>query len=278
MKMEIKAICNQFRNEKNKIKDWVLYNIEEGFNTFILFDDHSTDDSEEIVRDTIEKCDKDIKLYYQYTDNNQEKKYESCLSTDEYQNDSSLHARVSRSFLSGLNIFKSICDDSDFHYCAFVDIDEILVSNRSEKITDIVSNMFLEKKVNHLYVQSYDVNTTGLENDRDIFYKDQTTRRWSDEDRKNFLNGKYKHRGKSIVTNKHTFVCSPINYWSIIHCGGCIGSCFETAVPHSSNKIPLSNELRINHYRVPPNDDSTIFSEYDDFSYKNFKKLTDKGY
>jgi hypothetical protein len=274
--MQIKAICNQFRNEKNKIKDWVLYNIEEGFNTFILFDDYSTDESEEILRNTIENCDRDIKLYYQYTDSNQEKTYDSCLSTDEYQNDSSLHARVSRSFLSGFNIFKSICTDSDLNYCAFVDVDEVIVSNKSEKITDIISNIFLEKKLEHLYVQSYDVNTVGLEDDKDVFYKEQTIYRWSDDDRQNFLNGKYKHRGKSIVTNKHSFMCSPIDYWSIIHCGGSIGSCFETAVPYNSNKIPLPNDLRINHYRVPPNDNSTIFSERDIFAHKKFNELKSK--
>ncbi|MFZ9376788.1 MAG: hypothetical protein ACO25K_06660, partial [Candidatus Fonsibacter ubiquis] len=135
---------------------------------------------------------------------------------------------------------------------------------------------FLEKNVEHLYIQSYDINTNGLIDDKNIFYKNQTVHRWSDKNREYFLNGKYKHRGKSIVTNKHMFVCSPLDYWSIIHCGGCIGSCFETAVPFSSNKIPPSKDLRINHYRVPPNDNSTIFEQYDDFAYQKFQKLDQK--
>lgn len=263
----IKAICTQFRNEKNKIKDWLIYNIEEGFNTFILFDDYSDDNSKTIVFDTIEKTNKPINLIYKLTDKNNEKIYDNCLSTEIYQNDQDLHRRVARSFLSGFEIFKSMSNSSNLNYCAFIDIDEVLISNQKEKITIIVEDNFLKKNVEHLYVQSYDVNTNGIFTDDNIFFKESTKYRWSNLNRETFLDGKYKYRGKSIVTDKHKFECSIWDDWSIIHCGGCIGSNFETAIPINSNKVPLNENLRINHYRIPPNDRCEIFEEYDEHAF-----------
>lgn len=267
----IKAICTQFRNESNKICDWFEYYINEGFNAFILFDDHSDDNIDEKIQYFLKKYD-NIKLYYHITDiKDNVKLYNNSLETNIYQNDSSLHHRISQSFLSGFDIFKSISIPNELNYCCFVDIDEIIISNYNEKITKIIENNFVKRKVEHLYIQSYDVNTIKIENDLDIFRNEQTQYRWSQKNREEFLNGKYSYRGKSIVTNNHNFICSPQNYWSIIHCGGCIGNDFRSAV--SVEKVPPEEELRINHYRIPPNDNSVIFDEFDNFVFNKFKNL-----
>lgn len=275
----IKAICTQFRNESNKISQWILYNIEEGFNTFILFDDNSSDDSEKIVKNTINSCNKNINLVYTSLEKSTTVKlYDSCLSTNEYQFDISLQERISQSFLKGFEIFKSLSNKQELNYCCFVDIDEILISDSEETVTEVIKNNFDKKKVQHLYVQSYDVNTVNLETDDNIFFAESTKYRWSNKNRLEFLNGKYSYRGKSIVTDKHNFLCPRVDFWSIIHCGGCLGRDFETAVPKESNKVPSDNELRIHHYRVPPNDNCKTFDCFDTSAFNRIKKNLNKSY
>lgn len=272
----IKAICTQFRNESNKISTWITYNIKEGFNTFILFDDHSSDDSEKIVKDIIDSY-SDVRLIYLQTDNyNNSQLYENCLSTNEYREDSSLQRRISQSFLRGFETFKSLCNNEELNYCCFVDIDEILTTNSKNIITEVIENNLSKRDVEHLYVQSYDVNTVNLETDKNIFQNENTKYRWSNKNRLEFLNGVYSYRGKSIVTDKHNFICSSEDFWSIIHCGGCIGNNFETAIPLGSNKVPDESELRIHHYRVPPSSNSTIFDEYDDTAFNKFRTIRNK--
>lgn len=270
----IKAICTQFRNESNKISKWIQYNVEEGFNTFILFDDHSSDDSEKNVKDTINSYGGEIKLIYLLTQKiDNIKLYENCLSTDQYQSDISLQRRISQSFLKGFEIFKSLSNNEELNYCCFVDIDEILITDINDTVTKVIENNLSKRGVEHLYVQSYDVNTINLKTDENVFYEESTKYRWSNKNRTEFLNGKYSYRGKSIVTNKHNFLCSSEDFWSIIHCGGCLGRDFQTAIPQESNKVPKDTELRIHHYRVPPNDNSTMFEEYDDNAFVRLQKI-----
>lgn len=273
----IHAICTQYRNEENKLKPWILYHAEQGFNTFILYDDHSSDNSVTILQNISEKY--DINIIVNKTDVI-EKTYSSALQTEEYHQDIPLNKRIARSFLYGFNIFNELnycIKENNKSFCAFIDIDECLSTDTNKSVVETINLLFDLQDTNHLYVPSFDVNTISLKTDFKVFLEKDTQYRWSENERKTFKDGKFSHRGKSIVKFGYDF---PIKYdlhsWSIVHCAGAIGTDFETAIPLNSNKNCNSKDLRIHHYRVPPNDGCTSFSEKDVMVYNEFKKVYSK--
>jgi len=271
----IYSICTQYRNEANKLKPWILYHKEQGFNTFILYDDNSSDESIKICNNIA--VNHNVNIILNQSDSKTETTYSSSLQTEEYQKDVSLNKRIARSFLNGFEIFKNLSLNSNNSFCAFIDVDECLTTDSTNNIVDVINNLFDIQKTNHLYAQSFDVDTSDLTTDIGVFLKEQTTYRWSSFEKETFMEGKFKYRGKSIVTNSYDFPFkTDIHCWSIVHCAGAIGNNFETAIPPNSNKNCNIEDLRIHHYRVPPNDGCRLFSQKDLNVYNNFKKVYDK--
>lgn len=273
----IYSICTQYRNEENKLKPWILYHVEQGFNTFILYDDHSSDDSILTLKDIIQSY--KINVIINQTDV-KEKMYSNSLQTEEYQTDIPLNKRIARSFLNGFDTFNKLntsVEGKNKSFCAFVDVDECLTTDNNKSVVETVDLLFDLQKTNHLYVPSFDVNTSFLNTDFKVFLQKDTQYRWSETERRTFKNGKFSHRGKSIVKFGYDFpIKHDLHSWSIVHCAGAVGTDFETAIPLDSNKNCNSTDLRIHHYRVPPNNGCTSFSQKDPTTYNEFKKVYSK--
>jgi hypothetical protein len=264
------AITTQFRNEQNKITAWLEYHRRQGFNTFILYDDYSDDNSSELIRNWgAEHPDVQILLNFTRGGSNQ-KRYDSCLQTDIYEEDMTLHQRIADSFLSGFEQFSHLCkSQKDTAFCALIDVDELFVTDQPETIVRIVHQEFQRANSTMLYVPSFDVDTRGLSTDKGVFSAQQTCYRWSATQRAAFHHGAYAHRGKSILSPGHIF--DSRTPWTVIHCGGRTGeNSFEEAVPLTSQENTPSSSLRIHHYRVPISRGCSLYDEHDSRAYKWF--------
>ena len=60
------CIITQSKDQGERLKDWVLYHYEEGFDTFLYFDDYSEDNSIEILNNLKEKY--AINIIIRYSD------------------------------------------------------------------------------------------------------------------------------------------------------------------------------------------------------------------
>ena len=274
----IYAICTQYRNEQNKLKPWILYHIEQGFNCFILYDDHSFDNSVNILNDISHLY--NVNIVLNKTDAI-EKTYTSALDTEKYMTDVPLNKRIARSFLNGFATFNLLASQVNTSindsFCSFTDVDECLTTDTKKSVVETIKILFEKQNTNHIYVPSFDINTSNLTSDFNVFVKKDTQNRWSSSDRDSFMNGKYSHRGKSIIKFGYDFpIKTDLHSWSIVHCAGAIGNNFETAIPVDCNKNCNSSDLRIHHYRIPPNDGCKQFSEHDVSLYNKFKKVYEK--
>lgn len=265
-----RAITTQFRNEQNKLADWLSYHKEQGFDTFFLYDDHSDDASPEIIEDWSGR-NRNVHVVRHLTRTfANEKRYENCLQTDVYEQDMSLHRRIAESFLEGFQEFVALAKSTGGEgFCALLDVDELLVTDECASVVEIVGQEFARAGSSMLYVPSFDVDTRGLSSDLNVFASKQTCYRWTAKQREEFESGAYAHRGKSIVCAEHAFE-SRIP-WTVIHCGGRPGqNAFEEAVPIDSIMNTDAVRLRIHHYRIPVSRGCNAYGELDRRAYARF--------
>jgi hypothetical protein len=248
------CIITQAKDQADRLTDWILYHYEQGFDTFLYFDDYSEDNSIEILNSLKEKY--GINIIINYSD-----KVGDTINKD-YMNNAnfyggniSVNYRIIRSYNQGFKIINSINPDA---ICAVIDVDEFLVSNNDEKIVDIIDSVIHENS--HLYIHSFDVNDNFiLEN----WYTTQevTKYRWDFESRKNthFIN-----RGKSVCkANYITEIPQGPNYVHILK--------------DVTNNVSVDNFelLRIHHFRKPILD--TTITMIEDLNLINkMKKIKEK--
>lgn len=248
------VIITQLKNQSKRIKDWILYHHNEGFDGFIIFDDFSEDSTEEEI----------IKVKNEYNINVIVKKTDgiggtydinNCGNSNSYGNDSSLNHRIQRSYTEGNNILKSINPEA---FCAFIDVDEFFVTSSNKKIYEVINDLFLENLRQTLIISfdvrhDYDLNDDFIVNSKNL--------RWSYE----FLDSHpvFFARGKSIIKSKFLDKCT-----------------FVHAIldpippsPHAeySKEIRNYDLLRIHHYRVP-----NLDTNHDAISYVEDTILRDK--
>lgn len=181
------CIITQAKDQSYRLKDWVLYHYEEGFDTFIYFDDYSEDDSVQVLKKLSEKY--KINIIINYSDkigntiNSKQMK-----NSNSYAGNSSVNYRLIRSYNTGLKIARSINTDA---ICSITDVDEFLVSNVG-KVTDVIKDLISDRK--QLYIHSFDVDDRYNLSD---WYTTNTitARRWDYESRKQTI---FRNRGKSI--------------------------------------------------------------------------------
>jgi hypothetical protein len=189
-----KCIVTQSKDQSVRLKDWILYHFDQGFDTFVFFDDFSEDDSVSTLKKL--KNDYGINIIIKYSDGIGNRKSKEDMSNSEtYGGDVSINYRILRSYNVGLNLLKKLNPDS---ICAFIDVDEFLVSNNSEKVSETISRIMSERNIDLVYIHSFDIkNVYPL---KEWYISDESTSlRWDFNSR---LSSDYKNRGKSVCIVK----------------------------------------------------------------------------
>jgi hypothetical protein len=152
-KME-NVIITQLRNQEDRIYEWLKYHSNEGFDSFIIFDDFSEDASLSEIR-RFENDFSWISVKVLKTDGiGGMYSVEQCKNSESYGQDTSLHSRLFRSYDIGNQIVKKV---NPAAICAIIDVDEFLITEGEDRITDILKAIFGEKKCDQLQVVNFDV-------------------------------------------------------------------------------------------------------------------------
>ena len=217
-------IITQFKNEEKRLKEWIEHHYWLGFNQFILYDDNSTDNSIDVIKN-LQKNGINIELY------------------SVYSKSSMLMDRIIESANRGLSIAKNYAKEIPI---LFTEVDEFLVSgknNYNKNIYDLISKKYLKTNNENIYIPSYDVKPSYDLNKDNITL--QETHRWSEIDRKNKQKCSWATRGKSLTTNKR---CPIVYNIHVLH-----DYDMKTGCGLVYNKSLLADEwdLRIHHFRLP---------------------------
>ncbi len=234
------CIITQAKDQGNRLENWVLYHLEQGFDTFIYFDDFSEDDSIGIMESLRDRY--GINIIIKYSDGvGNRMSREAMQNSESYGGDTSINYRIIRSFNSGLNIAKKVNPNS---ICAFIDVDEFLVSNTDDKAADIIAE-HMSKNKDLIYIHSFDVE------DRysiDNWYTSnpETRMRWDYESRSK---SDFRNRGKSAcIANSIEEIFQLPNY---VH---------QLREIKDGEDVSFNDfdKLRIHHFRKPNLPTSTI--------------------
>lgn len=248
------VITNQFRNESSRLEEWILYHSYQGFDSFILFDDWSDDNSVEILNKLRDKY--SLNIIVEKTDG-KGVKYKNSSETNSYNGNIDVAWRIARSATKGLEIARQ----NNPHSIIFIgEVDEFLHTPLDIKIVDLIENLQLKHNEKHLYIQSFDV-CDSFTLDKPILTQACTTNRWGYQWRKKTI---FNDRGKSITT--------PSTTDKVLEQGGHI----HYLTTGDKNIFPQSKRvdwqtLRIHHFRKPSYIQN--FNEYDDSLYKKAIKI-----
>lgn len=241
------CIITQAKDQSNRLKDWVLYHKEEGFDTIIYFDDYSEDNSVEVINDISKKY--DINVIVNYSDNIGNKKTkEEMNNSNSYGGDISIHNRLIRSYNSGLQIARSINPNA---VCGIIDVDEFLVTNTEKKVVDVIGDLMCDMNLNHIFINSFDISDDFDPNEYWYSTSENTKFRWDYEYRSETM---YKNRGKSIcIASDVIEIPQGPNYIHVLKKYG----------PGYFDRMDVQDYdlLRIHHYRKPCMDRSFKFIE-----------------
>ena len=115
------VIVTQAKDQSHRLLPWFLNHYEQGFDTFIFFDDYSVDNTKEVIYEIKNKY--NINIIYCQTDGvGSIRTLEETRDSNVYNADESLHFRLCRSYNIGLQIVKQINPDA---FVAFLDVDEL---------------------------------------------------------------------------------------------------------------------------------------------------------
>jgi hypothetical protein len=241
------CIITQAKDQSNRLKDWILYHKDQGFDTIIYFDDYSEDDSIENIKGISEQF--NIEVIVNYSDNIGNKKSKREMSdSNSYGGDISIHNRLIRSYNTGLRIAR---DSNPSSICAIIDVDEFLVTNSDRKVVDVIEDLMASEDTKHLYVNSFDVSDNFSVDEDWYTTNDNTKFRWDYEYRKNTI---YATRGKSIcVASEILEIPQGPNYIHVLRD-------FDTQYFNKMN-VDDYDLLRMHHYRKPCMDINFKFVE-----------------
>lgn len=198
------AIITQVGNQEERVYDWIKYHRAFGFDTFVIFDDHSLDKT----RDEIKRAKNDfgdINFILKLTDfEGNFYDIESCKNSNDYQYDLSLNDRIKRSYTRGNNIVKSINPDA---ICCLIDQDEFIFSNYEN--INIISNIFEQNNCAQILVQNFDV-LDDYKLEKNFLFNNSKFTRWD-------YNETMKHpiwnkRVKSFHISKFLDVCTFVHH------------------------------------------------------------------
>lgn len=244
------VIITQVANQENRIYDWIKYHKFLGFDTFIIFDDYSKDNTKFEIEKAINDF-KTINIIVQKT-NKQGNFYdiESCKNSNSYGGDMTLQNRLNTSYTRGNDIVKSVNPDA---ICTFLDVDEFIYSN-SESL-QILEKTFEETNCHQIKLFNFDV----LDNyilEKNFLFKNNFVR-WDFID--TFNHPIWKGRTKAIFKSKFLEVCTFVHH--------------PVHGPTVGNDIPpLSfDDLRMLHFRKP-NLEADSIKFVTDINFNNYLK------
>lgn len=182
------TIVTQIRNEEKRLSDWIKYHKKIGIDEFIIYLDNCTDKS----RDILEELSKDINI--KIRDANMFGSYPDSDNPNTYSA-FSVVMRIKDSYKRGLREVRD-SNVGNNHWTIFTEVDEYIVPQQEDSLSDIVSRVF----GNRIYIASYDFKCPF---DLDYPVYNQTFMRWSDVTRQSGtahgVSGWFKNRGKSLV-------------------------------------------------------------------------------
>lgn len=182
------VIITQLKDQSDRIKDWILYHHEQGFDTFIMYDDSSEDDTVEKMNSI--KDSYNINIIINKTDGlGNVYSSENCKNSESYHGDVTLSDRIRRSFTSGNNIVKSINPNA---VSVFIDVDEFLVSDSNEKISSIIENELITRNIDQLVINSFDILDNGYDLGDWYTTNLNTSKRWDSIKFREFGLNRYK--------------------------------------------------------------------------------------
>ena len=190
------VIVTQLKNQENRVYDWLKYHTKEGFDSFVLFDDFSEDNTiTEIIR--FQDDYKNIYISLNKTDGiGSSHTIENCSNSKHYELDMQLHERILRSVNSGLEIVKSINKDA---ICVVIDVDEFLLTDEDKKVTEVIDSIYKEsdKNVYQICVFNFDIQD-DYTLEKGFLIKNKF-KRWSYEGMENNSHYRYRHKGMVIA-------------------------------------------------------------------------------
>lgn len=148
------VIITQLKNQSCRVYEWLKYHYKEGFDTFIIFDDWSEDDS----MFEIEIFQKDFPtskvLVFKTNVSGRRYTIEECQNSETYGNDFVFHNRLHESYTKGIEIVK---DNNPSAICAIIDVDEFLVTETESRLVDVIENLFSDETIEQISVVNFDV-------------------------------------------------------------------------------------------------------------------------
>ena len=180
------GIATMTQNQASRLKEWILYHYNMGFNKFIIYLDKCTDNSKTILENLIIDYNIDIDIYL----------------TEEFSDKSIFNIHwVKRShymYTNTINKYK------DLNWIAFIEVDEFILP----QLKDFNLKLYLQKcDTKCIYVNSWDFKGPFDENKPIL---GQSYECWTDEERYN--NG-YKWIGKSIIKPSHFLKCMDAHHF-----------------------------------------------------------------
>lgn len=234
------VIITQIKNQQGRILDWILYHYEQGFDTFVIYDDFSEDDTILEINSIKELF--NINIIIKETDGEGKKNsLEDCKNSNSYGLDISLHNRIQRSYTSGNDYVKSINKNA---LCAFLDVDEFLVSSSEVKIVDIIKEEMLRLNSKQLVINSFDVSD-NFEIENWYTTQDITSNRWSFD---STMKSDFKNRYKSVI------ICDDLEKVIQVH----ILKWLDDPIIENFRVYDFE-KLRIHHFRKPTLKSEIIF-------------------
>lgn len=252
----------QAKDQQERLLSWFLYHHEQGFDTFIYYDDYSEDDTIKKINYIKEKY--QINIIVRNTDGiGYKANIKETKNSNSYGGILSLNTRIIRSYNSATKMIREINSNA---IVAYIDVDEYLVPEYNKKVINVLDeNLF--KFNNHIYVQSFDVQDTFSFDEELYIISQSTSKRWDYESRQNTI---FNSRGKSIINlNNFTYMKELPNVVHTILDNG-----HEGVLPPNSS-IDY-NKLRIHHYRKPSLEPNIKLVE--DYSVIDFAKQIKKKY
>jgi hypothetical protein len=257
------VIITQLKNQSGRMLDWILYHWTEGFDTFIIYDDHSEDSTLNEIEQIKNKY--GINIFVFKTENiGRVYNIDECKNSESYLGDHNLSLRIFKSYLKSNNFVKEQNPDA---ICAVIDVDEFLVTNENRKVSETIREIILEMNVEQLVINSFDI--LDKYEIKDWYTSDnQTSLRW--DFNSVIKDGTYRNRYKSIIISKYFDNCeSPhILRWPndpIVNGKNLI----------DSFRIFDFDKLRIHHFRKPNLNSNIEFSE-DNILINKMKIIRDK--
>jgi hypothetical protein len=254
-------IVTQLKNEKPRIQEWVNFHLKNGFDKIIVYLDHPTDGSDQVVKNL---SDSNTNLIYFYTQNSLGMNYKTA---NDYAGNKIINDSIKANYSNGLDYIKRNFQISVDDWIAFIDVDEFIVKTGNYDLRTFLQK--LDKRINRIYLSSYDMKCP-LDLSQSVIK--QSLYRWSDQTRNSSI---FISRGKSMarIIDLHKIDCvhcldsdkqfNPNHGNIVISSGGALNKKANDII------IDLYHDqeyFKLFHYRN--NALHQIYDEYDDSALK----------